>query len=65
MSRLTPATSTCARAQPPIRLWWPAGYVPDCYKCLGFVKGWFKVKVDGKVGYVRSDLLDWDGMCTF
>ncbi|MBQ2075637.1 MAG: SH3 domain-containing protein [Muribaculaceae bacterium] len=43
----------------------PAGYVPDCYKCLGFVKGWFKVKVDGKVGYVRSDLLDWDGMCTF
>lgn len=42
----------------------PKGYMPDCYKCLGKVNGWYKVKVNGKVGYVRGDLLEWDGMCT-
>ena len=43
----------------------PGDYVPDCYKCLGKVNGWYKVRVNGKVGYVRGDLLEWDGMCTF
>lgn len=43
----------------------PMGYVPDCYNCLGKVNGWYKVNVDGKIGYVRGDLLDWDGMCSF
>ena len=43
----------------------PMGYVPDCYNCLGKVNGWYKVRVNGKVGYVRGDLLEWDGMCTF
>ena len=43
----------------------PMGYVPDCYNCLGKVNGWYKVKVNGKTGYVRGDLLEWDGMCTF
>ncbi len=43
----------------------PGDYVPDCYNCLGKVNGWYKVKVNGKVGYVRGDLLEWDGMCTF
>ena len=42
----------------------PAGYMPDCYNCLGKVNGWYKVKVNGKVGYVRGDLLNWDGLCT-
>ena len=42
----------------------PADHMPDCYKCLGKVNGWYKVKVNGKVGYVRGDLLEWDGMCT-
>ncbi len=41
------------------------GGAPDCYKCLGKVKGWYKVNVNGKIGYVRGDLLEWDGMCTF
>jgi len=40
-------------------------YVPDCYDCLGKKNGWYKVRVNGKLGYVRQDLLDWDGMCTF
>ena len=41
------------------------GYVPDCYPCLGKVNGWYKISIDGKVGYVRQDLAEWDGMCTF
>ena len=43
----------------------PEGYVPDCFDCLGKVNGWYKVRVNGKVGYVRGDLVEWDGMCTF
>lgn len=43
----------------------PGDYVPECYKCLGKTNGWYKVRVNGKVGYVRGDLLEWDGMCTF
>lgn len=39
--------------------------VPDCYPCLGLVKGWYKIRIDGVVGYVRSDMACWDGMCTF
>lgn len=41
------------------------GYVPDCYGCLGKVNGWYKISIDGKNGYVRSDLVEWDGMCSF
>lgn len=41
------------------------GYVPDCYDCLGKVNGWYKIRIDGKTGFVRSDLVEWDGMCTF
>lgn len=41
------------------------GYVPDCYPCLGKKNGWYKIRIDGKVGYVRQDLAEWDGMCTF
>lgn len=41
------------------------GCVPDCFDCLGKVNGWYKVRVNGRLGYVRGDLLEWDGMCTF
>ena len=39
--------------------------LPEVYDCLGLVKGWYKIKIDGKMGYVRADLMTWDGMCTF
>ena len=39
--------------------------LPDPYDCLGKVKGWYKIKIDGKIGYVRADLMSWDGICTF
>lgn len=41
------------------------GNVPDCYDCLGKVNGWYKIRIDGKIGFVRSDLVEWNGMCSF
>ena len=40
-------------------------YVPEAYPCLGKTDEWYKIKVNDKVGYVRHDLVIWDGMCTF
>ena len=39
--------------------------LPDPYDCLGKVNGWYKINIDGKIGYVRADLMSWDGICTF
>ena len=39
--------------------------VPETYPCLGKTKGWYKISIRGKVGYVRHDLVEWDGMDTF
>ena len=41
------------------------GNVPDCYECLGLVNGWYKIRINGKTGFVRADLMEWDGMCSF
>ena len=38
---------------------------PETYPCLGKTRGWYKIRVKGKVGYVRHDLVEWDGMDTF
>ena len=40
-------------------------YVPDSYPCLGKIDEWYKIKVDNKIGYVRHDLVEWDGIDTF
>lgn len=39
--------------------------IPDTYPCLGKKNGWYKIRIDGKEGYVRQDMVVWDGMCTF
>ena len=39
--------------------------VPDVYPCLGKVNGWYNIRFNGKVGYVREDMAEWDGMSTF
>lgn len=39
--------------------------VPDTYPCLGKVNGWYKIRFNGKIGYVREDMVVWDGMDTF
>ena len=41
------------------------GEVPKTYPCLGKVKEWYKIQIRGKEGYVRHDLVEWDGMDTF
>ena len=33
--------------------------VYDCHRAEG------KIKIDGKIGYVREDLVCWDAICTF
>ena len=33
---------------------------PDCaFDCLGKVDNWYKIRIKGKVGYVREDLVEW------
>lgn len=43
----------------------PEDGVPMTYNCLGKENGWYKIKVNGKLGFVRQDLMEWDGMDTF
>ena len=47
------------------KLIYEEGLVPETYPCLGKTDGWYKTRIDGKIGYVRSDLVEWDGMDTF
>ena len=41
------------------------GFIPDTYPCLGKEGEWFKILFEGQEGYVREDLVNWDGMDTF
>ena len=41
------------------------GSVPETYPCIGKVNDWYKIRVKGKEGFVRQDLVEWDGMDTF
>lgn len=43
----------------------PKGGMPKAYPCLGKTQGWYKILIKGKEGYVRHDLVVWDGMATF
>ena len=46
------------------------GDLPSPVDCLGYVPSkydnstdkWFKVNIDGKIGYVRADLMEWDSI---
>ncbi|MBO4821180.1 MAG: SH3 domain-containing protein [Prevotella sp.] len=58
--RKGPSTKTAVIAKIP-----DDDYLPECYPCLGKSNGWYKIRIDGKIGYVRQDLAQWDGMCTF
>ena len=59
--RKGPSTKTAVIAKIPD----DEGMLPDPFDCLGKGKGWYKIEIDGKIGYVRGDLMSWDGMCTF
>ena len=43
----------------------PKGKVPETYPCLGKTNDWYKTIVKGMEGYVREDLVIWDGMSSF
>jgi len=43
----------------------PQGEMPETYPCLGKSGDWYKIIVKGKEGYVRQDLVIWDGMSSF
>ena len=58
--RKGPSTSTPVVAKIP-----DLDGVPEAFPCLGKVNGWYKIRIDGVVGFVRGDLAVWDGMCTF
>lgn len=42
-----------------------SGEMPTTYPCLGKTQGWYKIRIRGTEGYVRHDLVIWDGMDTF
>ena len=58
--RKGPSTSTAVIAKIP-----EYDGVPDTFPCLSKANGWYKLSINGKVGYVRADLMCWDGMDTF
>lgn len=41
------------------------GFVPEVYQCLGYIRGWFLAEVDGKPGFIRESLVNWDPINTF
>lgn len=41
------------------------GYVPEVYRCLGYINGWFLTEIDGKAGFIQEDLVIWDAINTF
>ena len=41
------------------------GKAPTIYPCLGKTGDWYKIVVKEKEGYVRQDLVEWDGMSSF
>lgn len=47
------------------KLFYEDGDIPTTYPCLGKEKGWYKTEINGKTGYVRADLVEWDGIDTF
>lgn len=41
------------------------GYVPEVYRCLGYIKGWFLADLDGKSGFIQESLASWDPINSF
>lgn len=39
--------------------------IPATYPCLGKENGWYKIRVNGRIGYIRQDMAEWDGMDSF
>ena len=67
----THRTNVNVRAQPDLKssvicqITTKAGEMPLAYPCLGKTKGWYKIRIRNTEGYVRHDLVMWDGMDSF
>ena len=40
------------------------GDLMEGFPCLGKYGNWYKIRIFGKIGYVRDDMVEWDGMLT-
>ena len=67
----THRTNVNVRSQPDLKssvicqITTKAGEMPLAYPCLGKTKGWYKIRIRNTEGYVRHDLVMWDGMDSF
>ncbi len=41
------------------------GELPEVYDCLGLKNGWFTIKINERLGYVKAENMEWDSMNTF
>lgn len=41
------------------------GELPETYRCLGYIGGWFLAEVDGRAGFIHESLIAWDAINTF
>jgi len=41
------------------------GYVPEVYRCLGYITGWYLVDFEGNSGFVKEEFVNWDAINTF
>lgn len=57
--RITPSTDGTIIG----RMIYEEGDIPECYPCLGKQWGWYKVRINNRVGYVRQDLVTWSAFC--
>jgi uncharacterized protein YgiM (DUF1202 family) len=43
----------------------PEGELPECFRCLGKVNGWYKIMCsNGQPGFIYAKLVYWDCICT-
>ena len=41
------------------------GMAAETFPCLGKTDEWYKIRINGKEGYVREDLVEWDFLDRF
>lgn len=41
------------------------GMTPYVFDCLGKMNGWYKIRYNGRIAYVRCDLMEWDAINSF
>lgn len=55
----------CAQSKTIATFAYKEGELPECFPCLGIESQYYKVKFDGKIGFVPVQSMHWDSMNTF